>query len=360
MRKQNRNITVKPGNFTKEELLGFTSKAFQLEQSEYVAKKIIDQLLFLTFDKVRKINVQKMECDYSYYSTMQNIKQIVSLGLIQPEIEYEKQINYIIDFDIKPSKIDTWASNHAKILTSVPPEEVPVCPVKKANVSTKGEKEKSDKSPPVTGRGTNKSRIKETNKKKGKGNLAPRELPIEALPIKEEVVEQLDELEQMKLKGYRIFFQEKEIERQKRKQLEKEQEERAKEEEKKIKQVMQIINSSSLVSWDSEGRFLPLKPINPAQMKNFPEPNMGVSDMKYIYDPEKLYDLTSDGKQKTKFTTEVYKEEPPAMEVKPRYYQPDPLVAMHLEKGTNLEFYGKKKTGGDIGDDNFDLIPEEN
>ena len=56
MRKQNRNITVKPGNFTKEELLGFTSKAFQLEQSEYVAKKIIDQLLFLTFDKVRKIS----------------------------------------------------------------------------------------------------------------------------------------------------------------------------------------------------------------------------------------------------------------------------------------------------------------
>ena len=116
---------------SREELLGLTTKAFSLEQSEYVAKKIIDQILFLTFDRIRIINVKKMEDEYSSYKTMETIKNIVNLGLIQPEAEYEKVINYNINFTLKRPKVDTWASNQTKILTSVPPEEVPMPPMKK-------------------------------------------------------------------------------------------------------------------------------------------------------------------------------------------------------------------------------------
>ena len=357
MRKQTKNVTVKPTSFSKEDLLGFSTKAFQLEQSEYVAKKIIDQLLFLTFDKVRKINVKNLEGDYSAYRTFRSIKRIVSLGLIRPETEYEKQINYNIDFEIKPSKIDTWASNKAKILTSVPQEEVPVCPKKPSWMTTK--ENKNEKSSMISPRGKKGNAYKDLIGKLKKNYTPARELPMDAKPIIFEQVEQLDELEQMKLKGYRIYFQEKEIERQKRKILEKEQEERAKEEEKKIKQVLQMMNSSSLISWDMDGRFLPLKPLNVNQMRNFPEARLNVDERKYIFDPEKLYDLDKDGISKRKINTDVYREEPPKEELQPKYYQPDPLVSFKLEKGTVLEFYGKKKDGGDFGDSQFDIPTEE-
>ena len=83
--KKRQNLKTK---FTREELLGEGNKTFQLNQAEYVSKKIIDEILFLTFQQIRFNNVKKMEFDYSIYRTFENLQRIINLGLLKPEIEY--------------------------------------------------------------------------------------------------------------------------------------------------------------------------------------------------------------------------------------------------------------------------------
>ena len=73
--------------------------------------------------------------------------------------------------------------------------------------------------------------------------------------------------DEMKLKGNGTYFQEKRIEIQKRKQLEKEQAERAKEEEKNFKQIKDLMTTGKLVSWDANGVFLPLKLMKETDLK---------------------------------------------------------------------------------------------
>ncbi len=101
--------------------------------------------------------------------------------------------------------------------------------------------------------------------------------------------ENLNEIEQKKIKDFRAYFAEKEIENQKRKIIEKEQAEKAKVEQKKVKQVMELINSSNLISWDSEGRFLPIKYIKESEKKNFPEAKSQINENEINYDTDKLY-----------------------------------------------------------------------
>ena len=52
--KKNVEKQVQP---TREELLGYGSEAFSLNQAEYVSKKIIDQILFHVYETIRIHNV---------------------------------------------------------------------------------------------------------------------------------------------------------------------------------------------------------------------------------------------------------------------------------------------------------------
>ncbi len=84
------------------------------------------------------------------FSICNNVKftKYINLGLILPEIEYEKEINYEINFDIKPSVIDSWTSNKAKMLNKCEPKEIPITPQKKeqiSQISPKNWKEKNSK-----------------------------------------------------------------------------------------------------------------------------------------------------------------------------------------------------------------------
>ncbi len=108
---------------SREELLGFGSDVFTLNQAEYVSKKIIDEILFHTFETIRIHNVKQMGIDYSVYRNFINLQMIVNLGLIKSEKETEliKKNNFI--FDVNPCKIDAWASGRAKIITSTQPKE---------------------------------------------------------------------------------------------------------------------------------------------------------------------------------------------------------------------------------------------
>ena len=337
--------------FTREELLG-EGNYFHLDQSEYICKKIIDQILFLTFQQVRFDNVKEMQYDYSAYTTILNLQSIVNLGLIRPEIEYEKEINYEINFDIKPSIIDSWASNQAKMINKYEPKEVPVPPQKKESVLSpkKYERKKTIKRtslPKNVDELFNKNIENKDNNVKEK-KTAPRELPMEAFPLDIEEKETLNEIEQMKIKGFRTYFAEKEIENQKRKILEMEQAERAKEEQKKVKQVMELINSSNLVSWDSDGRFLPLKYIKESEMKNYPEPKSQIVRNDIFFDTDKLYNLDKHGHQKMQKDIEVTYLPVQKEERKEKFYQPDPLKSHKISKGIVMDFYGVKKDGGEF------------
>ena len=247
MKKEKGKKNKEVHQFTREELLGFGSEAFSLNQAEYVSKKIIDQILFHVFETIRIHNVKQMNFDYSGFRTFINLQNVVNLGLIKPEKEIEVIDNHSFEFDVNPCKIDAWASGHAKIITSTQPKEQLVPPPKsekneQSSKIKKKDKDKRENTLTITRRrgDYSKKAVKET---------PPKELPMDFITSIEEKKEVVSfNYDEMKLKGYRPYFQEKQIEMQKRKQLEKEQAERDKEKEKKIKQIKDRMATGEVVS----------------------------------------------------------------------------------------------------------------
>ena len=113
MKKQKSKKIVE--KMSREDLLGFGSDAFSLNQAEYVSKKIIDEILFHTFEAITIHNVKQMDIDYSVYKNFINLQMIVNLGLIKSEKEIKLIKNYDFIFNVNPCKIDAWASGRAKI-----------------------------------------------------------------------------------------------------------------------------------------------------------------------------------------------------------------------------------------------------
>ena len=333
---------------SREELLGFGTDIFSLNQAEYVSKKIIDEILFHTFETIRIHNVKQMDIDYSVYRNFINLQMIVNLGLIKSEKEIEliKKNDFI--FDVNPCKIDAWASGRAKIITSTQPKEqiAPSAPrPEKNNESSKGKKKERDKD--KLENNTNYKSRKNIDMKKVVKEPPPKELPMDFIrPIEEKKENKTFNYDEMKLKGYRAYFQEKQIETLKRKQLEKEQAERAKEEEKKLKQVKDLRNAGKLVSWDATGTFLPIKSLKETELKNPPQPRQKILDTKTVYDQDNIFDLDEEGKPKKKKILEISKDKIPIVPKTENYYQPNPLVSHNIPQGVVLEFYGHKKSGG--------------
>ena len=345
MKKEKGKKNKEVHQFTREELLGFGSEAFSLNQAEYVSKKIIDQILFHVFETIRIHNVKQMNFDYSGFRTFINLQNVVNLGLIKPEKEIEVIDNHSFEFDVNPCKIDAWASGHAKIITSTQPKEqlVPPPKIEKNEQSSKIKKKDKDKSENTLTR----TRRRGDDSKKAVKEPPPKELPMDFITSIEEKKEVVSfNYDEMKLKGYRAYFQEKQIEMQKRKQLEKEQAERAKEEEKKLKQIKDLMQTGKLVSWDANGVFLPLKIMKETDLKNIPQPRQKIVDSKNIYDQDGIFDLDEQGNSRKKKMLEVYKDKTPSIQKIENYYQPNPLVSHNIPQGVTLEFYGHKKSGG--------------
>ena len=346
MKKEKGKKNKENQQFTREELLGFGSEAFSLNQAEYVSKKIIDQILFHVFETIRIHNVKQMNFDYSGFRTFINLQNIVNLGLIKPEKEIEVIDQLSFEFDVNPCKIDAWASGHAKIITSTQPKEQLAPPPKseKNEQSSKTKKKDKDKSENTLNRRRN--RREDVNRQVTK-EQPPKELPMDFITSIEEKKEVVSfDYDEMKLKGYRAYFQEKQIEMQKRKQLEKEQAERAKEEEKKLKQIKDLMATGKLVSWDANGVFLPLKLMKDSDLKNMPQPRQKKIDSKNIYDQDGIFDLDEAGNPKKKKIVEVYKDKSPSIQKIENFYQPNPLVSHNIPQGVTLDFYGHKKSGG--------------
>lgn len=332
--------------FTREELLGFGSEVFSLNQAEYVSKKVIDQILFHVFETIRIHNVKQMNFDYSSFRAFINLQNIVNLGLIKPEKEIEIIEGHSFDFDVNPCKIDAWASGHAKIITSTQPKEQLVPPPKseRNDQSSKGRKKDKDKE---KSENANTRMRRKIDPSKAVSEPPPKELPMDFITSIEEKKEVFSfNYDEMKLKGYRAYFQEKQIEMQKRKQLEKEQAERAKEEEKKLKQIKDLMSTGKLVSWDSNGAFLPLKIIKETDLKHLPQPRQKIAESKNIYDQDGIFDLDEEGNPKKKKIQEIFKENPSPAQKLENYYQPNPLLSHNIPQGVTLEFYGHKKSGG--------------
>ena len=341
-----------PDKMTREDLLGFGSEVFSLNQAEYVSKKIIDEILFHTFETIRIHNVKQMDIDYSVFRNFINLQMIVNLGLIKSEKEIEliKKNDFV--FDVNPCKIDAWASGRAKIITSTQPKEqmAPSAPRSdKNNESSKTKKKEKDKDKLDNTAYKNRKNI---DQKKIVKEPPPKELPMDYIrPIEEKKETKTFNYDEMKLKGYRAYFQEKQIETLKRKQLEKEQAERAKEEEKKLKQVKDLMNAGKLVSWDATGTFLPIKSLKETELKNPPQPRQKILDTKTVYDQDNIFDLDEEGNPKKKKILEISKDKIQTIPKIENYYQPNPLVSHNIQQGVTLEFYGHKKSGGkyDVG-----------
>ena len=85
MKKEKGKKNQEKQTLTREDLLGFDTEVFSLNQAEYVSKKIIDQILFHVFETIRIHNVKQMNFDYSVFRSFINLQNIVNLGLIKPE-----------------------------------------------------------------------------------------------------------------------------------------------------------------------------------------------------------------------------------------------------------------------------------
>ena len=355
MKKEKTKRREKVGDkMTREDLLGFGSEAFSLNQAEYVSKKIIDEILFHTFETIRIHNVKQMDIDYSVYRNFINLQMIVNLGLIKSDKETDLIKNNDFSFDVNPCKIDAWASGRAKIITSTrPKEQIAPLLVKpdKNNESSKGKKKDKEKEKDKIENAMYRTR-KMIDVKKLVKEQPPKELPLDFIrPIEEKKETKIFDYDEMKLKGYRAYFQEKQIETLKRKQLEKEQAERAKEEEKKLKQVKDLMNAGKLVSWDANGTFLPLKYVKETDLKSAPQPRQKIMDTKTIYDQDNIFDLDEEGNPRKKLNLEISKDKLPVVPKIENYYQPNPIVSHDIQQGVVLEFYGHKKSGGkyDVG-----------
>ena len=355
MKKEKTKRREKVGDkMTREDLLGFGSEAFSLNQAEYVSKKIIDEILFHTFETIRIHNVKQMDIDYSVYRNFINLQMIVNLGLIKSDKETDLIKNNDFSFDVNPCKIDAWASGRAKIITSTrPKEQIAPLLVKpdKNNESSKGKKKDKEKDKDKVENTMYRTR-KMMDVKKLVKEQPPKELPLDFIrPIEEKKETKIFDYDEMKLKGYRAYFQEKQIETLKRKQLEKEQAERAKEEEKKLKQVKDLMNAGKLVSWDANGTFLPLKYVKETDLKSAPQPRQKIMDTKTIYDQDNIFDLDEEGNPRKKLNLEISKDKLPVVPKIENYYQPNPIVSHDIQQGVVLEFYGHKKSGGkyDVG-----------
>ena len=358
MKKEKGKKNHEKQQLTREELLGFGSEAFSLNQAEYVSKKIIDQILFHVFETIRIHNVKQMNFDYAVFRTFINLLNIVNLGLIKPEKEIEIIKDHTFDFDVNPCKIDAWASGHAKIITSTQPKEQLVPPPKSEKNEQSSKIKKKEKEKEKMENTMLRTRRRGDDRKLVVKEQPPKELPMDFITSIEEKKETLSfNYDEMKLKGYRAYFQEKQIEMQKRKQLEKEQAERAKEEEKKLKQIKDLMATGKLVSWDANGAFLPLKIMKETDLKSLPQPRQKIVDSKNVYDQDGIFDLDEEGNPKKKKMAEVIKEQPQIIPKTENYYQPNPLLSHNIPQGVTLEFYGHKKSGGkyEVGNDRLTM-----
>ena len=360
MKKEKGKKNQEKQTLTREDLLGFGTEVFSLNQAEYVSKKIIDQILFHVFETIRIHNVKQMNFDYSVFRSFINLQNIVNLGLIKPEKEIEIMRDLSFDFDVNPCKIDAWASGHAKIITSTQPKEQLVPPPKSEKNEQSSKIKKKDKDKEKSDNTLIRTRRRGDDRKVVVKEQPPKELPMDFITSIEEKKETFSfNYDEMKLKGYRAYFQEKQIEMQKRKQLEKEQAERAKEEEKKLKQIKDLMATGKLVSWDATGAFLPLKIMKDTDLKNLPQPRQKIVDSKNVFDQDGIFDLDEEGNPKKRKITEVYKEQNPVIQKTENYYQPNPLVSHVIPQGVTLEFYGHKKSGGKFEVGNGRLTMEQ-
>ena len=218
MKKEKGKKNHEKQQLTREELLGFGSEAFSLNQAEYVSKKIIDQILFHVFETIRIHNVKQMNFDYAVFRTFINLQNIVNLGLIKPEKEIEIIKDHTFDFDVNPCKIDAWASGHAKIITSTQPKEQLVPPPKSEKNEQSSKIKKKEKEKEKMENTMLRTRRRGDDRKLVVKEQPPKELPMDFITSIEEKKETLSfNYDEMKLKGYRAYFQEKQIEMQKRK-----------------------------------------------------------------------------------------------------------------------------------------------
>ena len=212
------------------------------------------------------LQVIVLNFDYSGFRTFINLQKIVNLGLIKTEKEVEVIDNHSFVFDANPCKISVWVSGYAKIITSTQPKEQLVPPPKSEKNEQSSKIKRKDK---YKNENTlTRTRRRGDDAKKDVKEPPPKELPMDFITSIEENREVVSfNYDEMKLKGNGTYFQEKQIEIQKRKQLEKEQAERAKEEEKNFKQIKDLMTTGKLVSLDANGVFLPLKLMKETDLK---------------------------------------------------------------------------------------------
>ena len=119
------------------------------------------------------------------------------------------------------------------------------------------------------------------------------------------------------------------------------------------------MSTGKLVSWDSNGAFLPLKIIKETDLKHLPQPRQKIAESKNIYDQDGIFDLDEEGNPKKKKIQEIFKENPSPAQKLENYYQPNPLLSHNIPQGVTLEFYGHKKSGGKFEVGNGRLTMEQ-
>jgi len=315
--------------------------------------------------------------------TFEIYSRCVNMNIIKPQEETENEIDDIIP-DIPTPKIDTWASNKTKI-NIVPKEQknqelerkesIISNKFKSLTTNKKKEKEEEEKKKLLLRKSTT---IKSIGGKGGKGIGSPEGgkevkvgLTLASKKVKEpnlvdihpqfqienlEKEEELDELDALRDRGLRIYFKERELEKQRKIKIEQELEEYEKEAEKNKKKVGNDDYYKKPYYYNNEGKLLYVKvpdlenikliagPIYTVENKGDAKVNEEIADL-VSKNPLSLFEQDPNTIDKTKIAK-------PDSTVVDRqttvFFQPDPYESHQIEKGVTMRFYEQTKKGGEF------------
>ena len=377
---------------------------YKLGESEIIAKDIIKVVINYALLEIRKKFIRSLRREYVLKNTFNLIEDFVRFKLIEfPPFDASTNDELIIT-QTRQSKIDTWASNKTKIGLEDPKKDhnneiykghllVNFRPFEVKNKEKNNNKRQFDDS---IGKNTDKSssshniasnlpktlvnvpkillnnnEIAGLNKNKkliltehssSKNKKDSTERSLISL-VDDNPKKIMDENELCEYRALTTYFNQKEQDIIRKKKIEKDLEEKLIEEEKQKKK---INDNLKVHSYDADGKFIFIKPIDPEKLTTFAYPKYQIKRK-----TKRSKDLNKEIKTNTynvltnesngKFIT--VPNDPKEVFLPPEIYsQPDPLITVIPSNGVNLTSSGKTKAGNMFSFENrmnqkeFDLM----
>jgi hypothetical protein len=349
-------------------------RVYTLGDSENIVKNIIKNIINKSLLESRKKYLLSLKKNYVMNKTFNYFDALIDLKMIyNPYLLNSNEVSEPVITEVNRSKLDSWASKRIKPFYEELVEEqadmkLPSIKIfkevenkaKKKNkpieqqVKNGGRKStnpiiqiiqtsssNNEKIPSSEGNTDKTTSLNEKNKKEDSGEFVTL--------IEDYRQEKIDDHEQARLRALRTYINEKEQDGIRKKKMLRELEEKQIEEEKLKKK---INDNVKIHSYDANGKFIFLKPIDPDKLVPMNKASYSFKSKKLtkqINKDKKSQDSSLNNQvalENTNSKVFTVPNEPKEIFTPPEiYYQPDPLESVELSDGVNMICNGKTKPG---------------